>query len=95
MSELEPKTPYESPPEKSKVVSSSASPDDVVAIDKKKMKDATDEFNARLKQYLGDGTPNYRQDRKQNEFEIRFGTNSTSGRSLSKIDYDNVVKQLL
>jgi hypothetical protein len=34
-------------------------------------------------------------DHKQNEFEIRFGTNTTSGRPLSKIDYDNVVKQLL
>lgn len=69
--------------------------DDIVTIDKKKMKIATDEFNARLKQYLGAGTPNFRQDRKNNEFEIRFGTNTTSGRPLSKIDYDNVVKQLL
>ena len=69
--------------------------DDIVTIDKKKMKDATTEFNARLKQYLGAGNPNFREDKKDNEFEIRFGTNSTSARPLSKIDYDNVVKQLL
>ena len=64
-------------------------------IDNIKMKEAKEAFHARLTQYLGQGTPNYRSDNKQNEFEIRFGTNTSSGRSLSKIDYDNVVKQLL
>jgi len=67
----------------------------IVVEDKRKMKQASDEFKSRLTQYLGSGTPNYRPDHKQNEFEIRFGTNTTSGRPLSKIDYDNVVKQLL
>ena len=64
-------------------------------IDNIKMKEAKDAFHSRLTQYLGQGTPNYRGDNKQNEFEIRFGTNTSSGRPLSKIDYDNVVKQLL
>lgn len=64
-------------------------------IDKKQMKEAKDEFYLRMIQYLAQGTPNYRSDNKQNEFEIRFGTNTSSGRPLSKIDYDNVVKQLL
>jgi hypothetical protein len=89
MSVFEPKTPSFSSDDKA------TSADDVITIDKKMMKDAAAEFHARLKQYLGTGTPNFRADKKQNEFEIRFGTNSVSGRSLSKIDYDNVVKQLM
>jgi len=80
----------------SKLETPAVSPqEDIIHIDKKRMKDATAEFNARLKQYLGAGNPNFRADRKQNEFEIRFGTNGTSGKPLSKIDYDNVVKQLM
>jgi hypothetical protein len=71
------------------------SPEDIIQTDKKKMRVATEEFHARLKQYLGIGIASYREDGKENEFEIRFGTNSFSGRPLSKIDYDNVVKQLL
>ena len=63
--------------------------------EQEKIKRAAEEFKARLTQYLASGTPNYRSDHKQNEFEIRFGTNTRSGRPLSKIDYDNVVKQLL
>ena len=63
--------------------------------DKRKTKEAGEAFKLRLAQYLDSGNPNFRSDRKQNEFEIRFGTNTTSGRPLSKIDYDNVVKQLL
>jgi len=64
-------------------------------IDNIQMKEAKDAFYSRVIQYLGQGMPNYRLDNKQNEFEIRFGTNTSSGRPLSKIDYDNVVKQLL
>ena len=70
-------------------------PEDVILEDRLKMKQASEDFHDRLKLYLGTGMPNFRTDHKQNEFEIRFGTNTTSGRPLSKIDYDNVVKQLL
>ena len=70
-------------------------PEDVIVEDRLKMKQAREDFHDRLKVYLGSGMPNFRSDHKQNEFEIRFGTNTTSGRPLSKIDYDNVVKQLL
>ena len=66
-----------------------------IATDKKRMDVAKEAFNDRLKQYLADGNPMFRSDRKENEFEIRFGTNTQSGRPLSKINYDNVVKQLL
>ena len=69
--------------------------EDPIAIDKKRMDIAREEFKNRLKQYLADGMPMYRSDGKENEFEIRFGTNTQSGRQLSKINYDNVVKQLL
>lgn len=68
---------------------------DPVAIDKKRMNIATTEFKNRLKQYLDGGNPMFRGDKKENEFEIRFGTNTQSGRQLSKINYDNVVKQLV
>ena len=67
----------------------------IIEDDKKKMDIARNDFNQRIKQYLAGGNPMYRQDGKINEFEIRFGTNTQSGRPLSKIDYDNVVKQLL
>ena len=70
-------------------------PEDVIMEDRLKMKQSSEAFHDRLKLYLGSGMPNFRTDHKQNEFEIRFGTNTTSGRPLSKIDYDNVVKQLL
>jgi hypothetical protein len=92
-----PRTPSGSPPtEKKEPPEEKDSPEDVIKTDQKKMRLATEEFNARLKQYLGIGYfISYRKDGKQNEFEIRFGTNTVSGRPLSKIDYDNVVKQLL
>ena len=59
----------------------------------KKTKEAKDQFQSRLELYL-ESTP--RVDRRVNELEIRFGTKSYgSHRPISKIDYDNVVKQLL
>jgi hypothetical protein len=59
----------------------------------KKTKEAKIEFQSRLELYL-ESTP--RIDTKTNEFEIRFGTKShRHNRPISKIDYDNVVKQLL
>jgi len=69
--------------------------EDPIAIDKKRMDIAKKEFQSRLTQYLAGGNPMFRSDGKENEFEIRFGTNTQSGRQLSKINYDNVVKQLL
>jgi mRNA (guanine-N7-)-methyltransferase len=70
-------------------------PESIIDEDREKMKKASEDFKERVAQYLGQGNPNFRSDHKQNEFEIRFGTNTTGGRVLSKIDYDNVVKQLL
>jgi len=68
--------------------------DDIIATDKKRMEIAKESFGSRLTQYLAGGNPMFRSDGKENEFEIRFGTNTQSGRPLSKINYDNVVKQL-
>lgn len=68
---------------------------DPITIDKKQMDIAREEFKNRVKQYLAGGNPMFRNDNKENEFEIRFGTNTYSGRPLTKINYDNVVKQLL
>lgn len=45
-------------------------------------------MEALLALYLA-SNPNYRQDKKTNEVEIRFG----STKSISRIDYDNVIKQ--
>jgi hypothetical protein len=59
----------------------------------KKTKEAKSQFESVLEYYL---ESNPRIDRKTNEFEVRFGTKSYgSNRPISKIDYDNVVKQLL
>jgi hypothetical protein len=59
----------------------------------KKMKQAKQNLKTYLDLYL-ESTP--RMDMKTNEFEIRFGTKSYgSNKPISKIDYDNVVKQLL
>ena len=68
--------------------------DDIIATDKKRMEIAKESFGSRLTQYLAGGNPMFRSDGKENEFEMRFGTNTQSGRPLSKINYDNVVKQL-
>ena len=50
-------------------------------------------FENLVKEYL-ESNPIIRNGRKQNELEIRFGTNHKLAKPISKIDYDNVVKQL-
>jgi hypothetical protein len=52
------------------------------------------EFNRILKHYL-EANPLIKTNGKTSELEIRFGTNTKSTRPISKINYDNVVKQLL
>ena len=51
------------------------------------------EFDNIVKQYL-ETNPVIRNNRKNNELEIRFGTNGRLARPISKLDYDNVIKQL-
>lgn len=46
-----------------------------------------------LKSYLA-SNPFARDDNKENEVEVRFGTNSRKHKPFTKIDYDNVVKKL-
>jgi hypothetical protein len=59
----------------------------------KKMKEARESLKKYLDLYL-ESTP--RTDYKTNELEVRFGTKSYgSNKPISKIDYDNVVKQLI
>ena len=53
---------------------------------------STSDFEAMVEFYLADN-PHLRTRGRVSELEIRFGTNTKSGRPLSKIDYDNVVKQ--
>ena len=60
----------------------------------KTQKQKKQEFESIVKQYL-ESNPLIHQDRKVNELEIRFGTNTKLARPISKIDYDNVIKQLL
>jgi hypothetical protein len=61
------------------------------------MKQAKEDFVKRVKQYLesNQGNPAIRKDGKVNEFEIRFGTNTDSGKALTKMDYDNVIRQVV
>jgi hypothetical protein len=50
-------------------------------------------FDNIVKEYL-ESNPLLQNGRRQNELEIRFGTNHKLAKSITKIDYDNVVKQL-
>jgi mRNA capping enzyme len=59
----------------------------------KSIKEKTKEFEDIVKEYL-ESNPVIRSNRKNNELEIRFGTNTKNSRPISKIDYDNVAKQL-
>ena len=60
----------------------------------KDSKQKKEEFENIVKSYL-ESKPYLAFDRKVSELEIRFGTNPKLSRPISKIDYDNVVKQLL
>ena len=66
----------------------------ILEADQKRMEKAKEDFQTMLHRYLV-GNPVVPKQNKIDEFEIRFGTNTFSGRDLTKIDYDNVVKQLL
>jgi len=59
----------------------------------KSIKQKTKEFENIVKEYL-ESNPVIRSHSKNNELEVRFGTNTRVSRPISKIDYDNVVKQL-
>jgi hypothetical protein len=61
---------------------------------KNKMNASKQELEQRLKQYL-DSVPSVKDNGRSKEFEIRFGKFAPNGRNISKIDYDNVVKQIL
>jgi hypothetical protein len=52
------------------------------------------DFENMVQSYL-DSNPFLKSNNKNSELEIRFGTNTKLSRPLSKIDYDNVVKQLI
>ena len=51
------------------------------------------EFETIVRHYL-ESNPLIKTNRKSNELEIRFGTNTRLSRPISKINYDNVIKQL-
>jgi len=61
---------------------------------KNNSKKAKEDFEIMVENYLA-SNPVLKKDNKINEFEIRFGSNSKLSKPISKIDYDNVVKQLL
>jgi len=65
-----------------------SNPESKVQIKKK-----TQEFETIIRHYL-ESNPALKQNNKTSELEIRFGTNPRSAGQISKIDYDNVVKQL-
>lgn len=61
---------------------------------KNNSKKAKEDFENMIENYLA-SNPILKKDNKTNEFEIRFGSNTKLSKPISKIDYDNVVKQLL
>ena len=58
-----------------------------------KEKNPKKEMENLVSYYLA-SNPVLQKDRKNNELEIRFGTNTRSSKPITKIDYDNVVKKL-
>ena len=59
----------------------------------KTQRDQKEGFERIVNQYL-ESNPLIRSDNKTSELEVRFGTNPKVAKPLTKIDYDNVVKQL-
>jgi hypothetical protein len=57
------------------------------------IKNSKVDFENMVEIYLA-SNPTLSQDRKNSEFEIRFGTNPKVSKPISKIDYENIVKQL-
>jgi hypothetical protein len=62
--------------------------------EKTKIKHSKEQFENVIEQYLA-SNPILKRENKVNELEIRFGSNPKLSKPISKIDYDNVVKQLL
>jgi hypothetical protein len=62
-------------------------------IDTKPKKSAKEQLNDLIISYLA-SNPMSRNDGKVNEVEIRFGSNTRKYKPITKIDYDNVVKNL-
>jgi hypothetical protein len=67
--------------------------DAAMPVPDKSLKEKKNMFMNIVKQYL-ESNPFVSTNRTSNELEIRFGTNPRLSRPISKIDYDNVVKQL-
>jgi hypothetical protein len=63
-------------------------------VNPKTAKQKSEEFTQILHHYL-ESNPHIHNDRKNAELEIRFGTNPKIANPITKIDYDNVVKQLM
>jgi hypothetical protein len=53
-----------------------------------------DDFETMVEFYLASNPMRKTADYRTSELEVRFGTNTRSGKPISKIDYDNVVQQL-
>jgi hypothetical protein len=62
-------------------------------ISEKKSLSEKEQLKIMIENYL-DSNPMRRNDRKVNEIEIRFGSNTKKYKPISKIDYDNVVQTL-
>lgn len=58
------------------------------------MKEKKEEFENIVGHYL-ENNPHMKIDRRSSELEIRFGTNTKLSNPITKIDYDDVVRQLL
>ena len=62
-------------------------------MEKSKTSSPTEQMDIIIKNYLA-SNPVARMDGKENEVEVRFGTNARKHKPFTKIDYDNVVKKL-
>lgn len=82
-----PKSPSYSPPKAEPIKSKSAEKEERPVNSKK-------DFETMVEFYLGNNPFIKTRDR-ESELEIRFGTNTKVAKPLSKIEYDNVVKQFI
>jgi len=76
---LEPRTPSMSPPE---------------SVKDERPPNSKDDFETMVEFYLASNPMRKTSDYRTSELEVRFGTNTRSGKPISKIDYDNVIQQM-
>lgn len=91
---LRPSTPSMSPPPTPPAKKDEFSPHTPEGEKDERAPNSKDDFETMVEFYLASNPMRKTSDYRTSELEVRFGTNTRSGKPISKIDYDNVVQQL-